>query len=326
MNPIIFFYIPVYNEQDTIGVLLYRIREVMRKSKLEYKVIIVLDGCTDNSAEVIEPYVKIMPIKVVENERREGYAKSLFRAIKLADEESQNPKRDFFLTLEADFTQDPIIVDEMMEHIQRNVDMYVGSRLGSEGSIKIVRKRVATRLLYAIFGSNDNLVPEPDTDYFCTLRGFRINLLRRRMQEIEMLRDFGPSVSPAFVSYFMYLLYRGLSRKFMTARYREKYIRKRGSRFSVVTLFRSILNSRFRKMDFELDNLVEAFVPDEPQAKSDQQSKPQSQQPRQPQQQQPRQHQQQQKPEGNVRKPRPRRRKNNRNKSRRDSSKPSNTN
>ena len=313
MNPIIFFYIPVYNEQDTIGVLLYRIREVMRKSKLEYRIIIVLDGCTDSSEEVIEPYVKIMPIRVVENDTREGYAKSLFRAIKLADEDSENPKRDFFLVLESDFTQDPMIVDEMMEHIQRNVDMYVGNRLGNVGAVRVVRKRVALRLLYALFGSNDNLVPEPDTDYFCTLRGFRINLLRRRMQEIEMLRSFGPSIQPAFIAYFMYLLYRGFSRKFMTVRYSEKYIRKRGSRFSTVALFRSILSRRFRKMDFELENLVEEFDPGEQQNKNQKQKQQQDNQQNPP----------KRKPDKSTQRPRSKRRKNNRNKTRRDSSKSS---
>ena len=44
--------IPAYNEGKTIGLLISRIHEVMKKNKYNYNILVLDDGSKDNTAEI----------------------------------------------------------------------------------------------------------------------------------------------------------------------------------------------------------------------------------------------------------------------------------
>ena len=54
--------IPAYNEAPTIGVLLWRIRSVFQEYAREYELVVYDDGSTDATAEVLEPYTRVLPL------------------------------------------------------------------------------------------------------------------------------------------------------------------------------------------------------------------------------------------------------------------------
>ena len=64
--------IPAYNEAQTIGVLLWRIRTVFQSYSREYEVLVYNDGSTDATAETIEPYAKVLPLTVLGGTERRG--------------------------------------------------------------------------------------------------------------------------------------------------------------------------------------------------------------------------------------------------------------
>jgi len=240
VKPTIYFYLPVLDEQQTVGIFLYRLGEVMRNSRLDYEVFLTLDGCTDDSAAVVEPYLKRMPLRVTHNEKRLGYGKSLLETINRVVSQSANPKRDFFLVMDADFSLDPLILNDMLDGIERNVDFYHSDRL-SEGKKSLSpSKRLAHRFARSILRFRGVRTGQ-EPDYFSTLRGCRVHLLRCNLERLKPLGKLGPGVQPAASALVLLLaLYRS-ARNPARIKIQERKLRRRKSRFALLALLRYLL-------------------------------------------------------------------------------------
>ena len=85
----IYVCIPSHNEAATIGLLLWKVRQVFAGFPREYQLLVLDDGSTDATGEILAPYARVLPLTVVRHSRRLGYAASvqeLFRtAIELTD-------------------------------------------------------------------------------------------------------------------------------------------------------------------------------------------------------------------------------------------------
>ncbi|MBN2290358.1 MAG: glycosyltransferase [Candidatus Glassbacteria bacterium] len=244
MKPIVYFYIPVFNEQETAGVLLYRLREVMQKLKFDYMVLLTLDGCSDETPQVVAPYLQLMPVRVVDRSTRLGYCKSLWEAINQVSRESQNPKRDFFIVLDADFTQDPNLLNELSGQVERNVDFCSGNRFAAGQGGFGLSKRLSN-LVFPLLLRLKGVRLKDRVDLFTTLRGCRVQLLRRNLRQLKVLNDCGPEVPPAGAGLLLLLLLSRSSRKSYEVRFSEKTIRRRSSRFSIFRLLRFLLFFNF---------------------------------------------------------------------------------
>lgn len=243
MKPMIFIFLPVFNEQETIGVLLYRISEIMRKLRLEYEVLVILDGCTDDSPEVVAPYLNIMPLRVVHYDQRAGYGKSLLEAIKRVTSQSQNPKRDFFIILDADFSHDPAYLGEMYSRIESNVDLYCGNRFfGTEArpGLRQTFMQFAAGAILRLRG----VELKPGFDLLNTFCGCRVNILRQYFHRLQVLEKMGPEIPPAACGLtLLLLLYRG-AKVIEQLPLKGKKLRQRGSRPSFWAVIRFLLFSK----------------------------------------------------------------------------------
>ena len=69
--------IPAYNEAETVGVLLWRIRKVFQDYSREYEVLVFDDGSTDATRDTLEPYTKVLPLTILGGPVKAGYAADL---------------------------------------------------------------------------------------------------------------------------------------------------------------------------------------------------------------------------------------------------------
>lgn len=139
----IYVCVPCYNEAPTVGLLLWKIRQVFSAFPREYHLLVVDDGSTDTTAEVLEPYARVLPLTLVRHESRRGYAASVEALLRLAVERTDRPKRDGAILMHADFVHNPVFIPEFLRRLESGADIVVGqSSMSGEAprAFRLVRR------------------------------------------------------------------------------------------------------------------------------------------------------------------------------------------
>lgn len=143
--------IPSYDEGPTVGLVLWKIRRVFEEFPREYQLLVVDDGSSDGTAELLEPYSKVLPLTVVRHNRRQGYSKSVLELLQLAQSRSDRPKRDAAIVLHADFSHGPEYLPEFVRRLESGADVVVGEAAepiqGEPSRGRRLVRRWASRLL-----------------------------------------------------------------------------------------------------------------------------------------------------------------------------------
>ena len=111
----IYICIPSYNEGTTIGVLLWRIRKVFQSYSREYEILVYDDASTDGTGEILAPYADVAPLTVIRGEKRNGYAHALDALAREASRRTKYPRRDAMIVMQADFTDQPELLPELIK-------------------------------------------------------------------------------------------------------------------------------------------------------------------------------------------------------------------
>lgn len=171
--------IPAYNEAPTVGLLLWRMRSVMQEFAREYEIIVFNDGSTDATAETLKPYEEVLPLTVLGGTRHLGYGAALDALMRAVSKRTRYPRRDGMLTLQADFTDRPEDLPELIKRFEGGADVVVGEREVSDawpGPARMLR-RMAPLITRPFLNIPD--VKDP----FGTLRIYRISVLRDLLKE-----------------------------------------------------------------------------------------------------------------------------------------------
>ncbi len=136
----IYFCIPALNEERTVGVVLWKLRQIMTELQRDFQIIVVDDASTDATQEVLSPYLRVLPLTLFRNEKPLGYAASMEIAIREAVRRSPYPKRDAIVTLQADFTEDPDQVPALVKRIEAGADLVATEPAFDEGTPPNVRR------------------------------------------------------------------------------------------------------------------------------------------------------------------------------------------
>jgi hypothetical protein len=176
---LIYICIPTHNEQQTVGVVLWKLRQVLTEYPRDYQLLVADDASSDRTQDVLEPYTRVLPLTVIRSDRRQGDAASLEMLLREAARRSEYPKRDVVVTLQADFSEEPDDVVALLKRLEAGADVAVGSKVAA-GKHPFAR-RLARRL--SGFFVRGQQWPEGVTEPFDSYRAYRLYAVKRAIEE-----------------------------------------------------------------------------------------------------------------------------------------------
>ncbi|MBI4311507.1 MAG: glycosyltransferase family 2 protein [Chloroflexi bacterium] len=122
--------VPAFNEENGIGPVLEKLRQIMAGSRLEHEILVVDDGSSDGTAAAIRQH----DVRFVQHKVNKGYGAALKTGIR-------NARYPIIAITDADGTYPNERLPELVRVvIQKDADMAVGSRTGPNVSIPLIRK------------------------------------------------------------------------------------------------------------------------------------------------------------------------------------------
>jgi glycosyltransferase involved in cell wall biosynthesis len=177
---LIYICIPAWNEARTVGVLLWKIRQVMAEFPRDYELLVLDDGSTDGTEEVLAPYARVLPLSVIRSELTQGYAASLERLIREAVARSAYPRRDMIVVLQADFSEAPEDIPALIRRMEGGADVVGAASIQTAGELPrgmFWSRRAMSWLLRRA------PVPPAIQDPFSGFRAYRVSVLKRALAE-----------------------------------------------------------------------------------------------------------------------------------------------
>jgi len=122
--------IPIYNEQNAIVDVITKIQTTLDNAKIEYEIIAVNDGSTDNTRNILDNFKD--KITVIHHPYNKGYGAALKTGIKKS-------KFDYICIIDADNTY-PVEEIPKMHSYLNEYDMVVGARIGTSVDIPFAKR------------------------------------------------------------------------------------------------------------------------------------------------------------------------------------------
>ena len=166
-NTSVSFVIPCLNEEKNLPFTLDSCIFEAKKLNLNYEIIVIDNGSTDNSKTIAEA----KGAKVY-FESRKGYGSAITKGLLKAE-------KDICLVLDADATYDPSCLADMIYlHVERNFDLIIGNRWGygiEKGAMPFLHKYLGNPVLSFI---GRYLFDVKISDFHCGIRSIKTNLAK----------------------------------------------------------------------------------------------------------------------------------------------------
>ena len=175
--------IPVFNETENIKPLIIRLNEVLDKTGKNYEIIMVDDGSTDNSFEVMrelcDSYKKL---RIIRFRRNFGQTSAFSAGFDLA-------RGGIVVTLDADLQNDPADIPKLLEELDKGYDIVSGWRKKRFDNFltRQLPSRIANYIISKFTGVHLH-------DYGCSLKAYRSEVIKNIKLYGEMHR-FIPAVA-----------------------------------------------------------------------------------------------------------------------------------
>lgn len=173
----IWIVLPAFNEEKDIGHLFERIDDALGEIGLPFELVIVDDGSTDNTVEVVDRWAEKLPITTVRHEVNQGLGATIRDGLRAACQMAD--AKDVIVTLDADNSHTPELILRMVRLVREGNDVVIASRFRPGSSVRGVplHRRILSRaagillkLTFPIRGVRD---------YTCGYRAYRASVLQQ---------------------------------------------------------------------------------------------------------------------------------------------------
>lgn len=158
--------IPIYNEVESVELLLRSIMEVLNKEAYVYELICVDDGSQDGTPQLLqELIVQFSQIKAVILRRNYGQTSAMAAGFHYAQGE-------ILITMDGDLQNDPVDIPCLLERLNEGYDMVCGWRKNRQDDTltRLLPSKIANLLIGIVTGVKLH-------DYGCSLKAYRSELV-----------------------------------------------------------------------------------------------------------------------------------------------------
>ena len=177
--------VPLFNEEDNVALLHREIREAALASVgAEHEIIYVDDGSTDGTGARLEALAEADPrVKVIGLRRNYGQTAALQAGFDHASGE-------VVVSMDGDLQNDPADIPRLLAKIDRGFDLVCGWRRERQDGLLLRRlpSLAANWLIRKVIGADLH-------DTGCTLKAYRLDLVRRSQIYAEMHRFLAPMMT-----------------------------------------------------------------------------------------------------------------------------------
>ncbi len=125
--------IPAYNEENTISIVIGKIKEAMESNRYNYEILVVDDGSNDNTVETAKKAGAV----VYSHPKNYGLAETFKTEIK----KSLKMGADIIVHIDADNQYQPVEIPKLIKEINNGYDLVLGSRFkGTIESMPLIKK------------------------------------------------------------------------------------------------------------------------------------------------------------------------------------------
>ena len=167
LNNLISIVVPVFNESDSIRLLINEIINVMKSHQLLFELIIVNDGSVDRTSNVLENLsLEIKQLTVINLRKNYGQTAALAAGFDYSN-------GDIIVTLDGDLQNDPNDIPKLITNINEGYDLICGWRFQRKD--KLLNRRIPSQIANRLIG---NVTGIHLHDYGCSLKAFKREIIK----------------------------------------------------------------------------------------------------------------------------------------------------
>ncbi len=170
--------VPVYNEEEAVERLIAEVVRVGQHFTFDYELILVDDGSTDRTWQIIERMKETTPVlRAVRLRRNYGQTSAMVAGF-------EHARGEIIVTMDGDLQNDPADIPMLLAKIEEGYDIVSGWRIERKDHIsRVLPSRIANALISLTTGVRLH-------DYGCSLKAYRAECVKNLRAYGEMHRFF----------------------------------------------------------------------------------------------------------------------------------------
>lgn len=172
--------IPIYNEEDNIGLLYERLRQVMERMNVSYEFIFINDGSKDRSIELIKDLSAKHPeVRYINFSRNFGHQVAVTAGL-------DHSKGEAVVIIDADLQDPPELIIDMYARMKEGYEVVYAKRKRREG--ESFMKLFTAKMFYRLLSNITSIQIPVDTGDFRIIDRKIVEVLRQMPEKHKFLR------------------------------------------------------------------------------------------------------------------------------------------